>query len=107
MSVVKSQTVSDPFGGTQPVPGARINYRIVVSVAGSSTATASLLDDPIPVNTTYVPGTLTLNGGALSDASDVDGGSFLAAPAPHVQVRLGDLTQGAGPQTIEFSVTIN
>lgn len=107
MSVVKSQTVADPFGGAQPVPGARIRYRIVVSVAGSSTATASLLDDPIPVNTTYVPGTLTLNGGALSDAADVDGGSFLAAPAPHVQVQLGDLTQGAGPQTIEFSVTIN
>jgi uncharacterized repeat protein (TIGR01451 family) len=107
MSVVKSQTVADPFGGAQPVPGARINYRIVVTVAGSSTATASLLDDPIPVNTTYVPGTLALNGGGLSDAADADGGSFLAAPAPHVQVQLGDLTQGAGPQTIEFSVTIN
>lgn len=107
MSVVKSQTVFDPFGGAQPVPGAQIRYRISVSVTGTDTATASILDDAIPTNTTYVAGSLALNGGGLSDAADADVGAFAPAPAPRVQVQLGDLTQGAGAQIIEFSVTIN
>lgn len=107
MSVVKSRTVLDQFGGTRPVPGARINYRVVVSVAGTDTAVASLFDDPIPPNTTYVPGTLALNGAGLSDAADADAGEFIALPVPRLRVRLGDLTQASGAQTIDFAVTID
>lgn len=107
MAVVKSQTIADPFGGSQPVPGARILYRIVVTVTGSGAAAAALFDDPIPANTTYVASSLALNGSALSDAADADVGAYVAAPAPRVRATLGDLTQGSGPQTIEFAVTIN
>lgn len=107
ISVVKSQTVADPFGGAQPVPGARINYRIVVTVTGTDAASASLLDDAIPANTTYVTGSLTLNGSGLSDSADADPGEFVSLPAPRVRVQLGDLTQAAGPQTVDFAVTIN
>lgn len=107
MAVVKSQTVTDPFGGTQPVPGARIRYRIEVTVSGGGTAASASFDDPIPANTTYVAGSLALNGDALTDSADADAGAYAAAPAPRVQAALGDLTQGSGPQIIEFVVTIN
>jgi len=107
LSAVKSQSVQDPFGGAQPVPGAAITYQIVVTATGSGTALGAALSDAIPANTTYVAGSLQLNGAPLTDTLDGDVGSFTAAPAPGVTVGLGDLTAGAGPQTIVFRVTIN
>jgi uncharacterized repeat protein (TIGR01451 family) len=107
VNAVKSQVVADQFGGTRPVPGARINYTIVVSATGSGTALGSVFSDNIPVNTTYVPGTLRLNSTALSDGADADAGDFSTTPAARVRVTLGDLTQASGSQTIQFAVTIN
>ena len=107
LGVAKTQSVIDQFGGARPVPGARINYSIAVNATGSGTATGTVFSDNIPVNTTYVPGTLRLNGAALTDGADVDAGDFSTTPAPRVRVQLGNLTQASGSQTIEFAVTIN
>jgi uncharacterized repeat protein (TIGR01451 family) len=107
VAMVKSATVTDPFGGTTAVPGASIAYQIVVTVTGTGTAAGFAVDDPIPVNTTFVPGSLRLNGLALSDVADADAGEFQGGGAARIRVRLGDLTQAAGAQTLAFSVTIN
>src|SRR5689334_10379140 len=107
VKAVKSQTVVDQFGGARPVPGARINYSIAVSATGTGTASGAVFSDNIPTNTTYVPGTLRLNGAALTDGADVDAGDFATTPAARVRVTLGNLTQASGSQTIEFAVTIN
>jgi uncharacterized repeat protein (TIGR01451 family) len=107
LSAVKTQSIVDQFGGQRPLPGARINYQIVVTHSGSGTATASGFSDLIPANTTYVTGSLQLNGAALSDTADGDAGTFVSAPAPEVRVTLGDLGGASGPQTIQFAVTIN
>jgi uncharacterized repeat protein (TIGR01451 family) len=107
LNAVKSQTIVDQFGGTRPVPGARINYRIVVTPTGTGTANNVLITDAIPVNTTYVAGTLRLNSAALSDAADADAGQFVTAPAPQVRINLGNLTSASGVQTIDFAVVIN
>jgi uncharacterized repeat protein (TIGR01451 family) len=106
LSAVKSQAVLDPFGGSQPIPGAAITYQIVVTATGSGVALGAAFTDPIPASTTYVAGSLRLNGATLTDAADTDAGSFDLAPA-RVAVSLGDLTTAAGPQTIDFRVTIN
>jgi uncharacterized repeat protein (TIGR01451 family) len=106
VSAVKSQAVLDPFGGSQPVPGAAITYQIVVTATGTGVAVGTAFTDPIPASTTYVAGSLRLNGAPLTDAADADAGSFVLAPA-RVAVGLGDLTSAAGPQTIDFRVTIN
>ncbi|MCH8116700.1 MAG: DUF11 domain-containing protein [Proteobacteria bacterium] len=114
-------TESDPFDATadpalviekadsaDPVdPGATITYTITVEVTGAGTATASVISDPIPTFSTYAPGSITLNAAALSDAIDADVGEFDTSGAPTVVVRLGDLTQADGIQTIVFQVTIN
>lgn len=107
VSVVKSQVVADPFGGSQPVPGATVTYTITVEVTNSGTATASELRDPIPTYTTFVPNSITLNAAAISDAIDADAGELDTTGAPDVVVRLGNLTQADGVQTIVFQVTID
>jgi uncharacterized repeat protein (TIGR01451 family) len=107
ISVVKSQLINDPFGGTQPVTGATIAYSVSIEVTSTGTATASVFSDLIPTYTTYVPSSITLNALALSDATDADAGEYDKTGAPQVLVRLGDLTQADGVQTVVFQVTID
>ena len=64
VSIVKSVIVADPFGGTQPVPGATLTYTVDVQVTNTGTAVNSTVNDPIPVNTTYVPNSINLNARA-------------------------------------------
>ncbi|MEL7185570.1 MAG: hypothetical protein AAFN50_03905 [Pseudomonadota bacterium] len=106
ISFVKAQVVADQFGGTEPIPGATLTYTITVEVQSAGTATASVVRDPIPNFTTFVPDSITLNGGALTDLADADAGEYEAG-TPQIVVRLGDLTQADGVQTIVFQVTID
>jgi uncharacterized repeat protein (TIGR01451 family) len=94
------------FNDSTPVPGATITYQIAISATGSGTAQGATFTDAVPSNTTYVAGSLQLNGNALSDAADTDAGRFVVAPAG-VAVTLGDLTSASGSQTIQFAVTID
>ena len=89
------------------MPGAKITYQIVVSATGSGTAVGAIVADAVPSNTTYVPGSLRLNAGALTDATDGDAGQFSGPPTPGVTVALGDFSAASGPQTIQFVVTID
>ena len=108
LAAVKSQTIADQFGGTRPIPGARINYQVVITPSGTGTALAAMFSDAIPANTTYVPGSLELNNVALTDTGGADdAGEYTTTPAPQVRVSLGDLTSASGAQTVEFAVTIN
>lgn len=106
LAAVKSQAVVDPFGGTRPVPGARVAYQVVITATGTGTATGAVFSDLVPAGTTYVPGSLSLDGTSLTDAADADAGQFIASPAPAVRVALGDLAQADGPRTVRFEVTI-
>ncbi len=104
--VSKSVAATDQFGGTQPLPGATLRYTITVSVSGAGTASGVVITDPIPANTTYTAGSLSLNGGPLTDAADGDAGERIGVPGT-VTVRLGDLTSASPVQTILFDVRIN
>lgn len=107
ISIIKSQSVADPVGGAQPIPGATITYTMTVEVLGSGTATGSVLQDPVPNFTTFVPNSLALNGVSLTDAADADAGEIDTTGAPTVVVRLGDLAIADGSQTVMFQVTID
>jgi uncharacterized repeat protein (TIGR01451 family) len=109
LSVVKSAAiVSDPINGTganrKAIPGAVIEYSIVVTNTGAANATSVALSDNIPANTTYVPASITLNAGALTDAADADAGTFTGTA---VNVNAGTVTSGGGTATVTFRVTIN
>ncbi|MFQ5609268.1 MAG: hypothetical protein ACE5F8_03260 [Woeseiaceae bacterium] len=107
VTVVKAQAVADPFGGTEPVPGATITYTITVDVAGTGTATGSVFNDAIPTFASYVANSIFLNGAPLTDAIDADAGELDTSSVPTVVVRLGDLTLADGTQTVVFQVTID
>lgn len=107
VSVAKAQAVADPFGGTQPLPGATITYTVTVEVTSSGTATAAVVRDAIPAFSTFVPNSITLNAVAISDQVDGDTGELDTSGAPTVVVRLGDLAQVDGVQTVTFQVTID
>jgi len=64
-------SITDPFGGSQPVPGAEIRYEIIVSVSGAGTANTMTVTDPIPADTIY-SGFLSVDNG-LATSSTVSG----------------------------------
>ena len=103
VSFVKSALVADPFGGATSVPGSTITYTLVATVNGSGTLTALAIADAIPAGTTYKPGSLTLEGGALTDALDADRGEFGGSA---IAVRPGDVP-ASQTRTVTFAVTIN
>lgn len=108
LTAVKASVVTDPFGGTSPVPGATIRYTITVTVTGTGTAFAAAVNDPIPANTTYTGNSLTLAGASLSDQVDGDAGELdSSGTVPAIVVRLGDLTAADGDQIITFDVVID
>lgn len=101
--LIKSAVVADPFGGARPVPSAIITYTIVADVTGSGNVTGLAVTDAIPAGTTYQPGTLTLEGAALSDPADGDAGQ---AGAAGIAVQLGTIAASA-TRTVTFKVKIN
>ncbi|RAK37838.1 putative repeat protein (TIGR01451 family) [Actinoplanes lutulentus] len=70
--IVTTMTATDVNGGPL-VPGDEIEYRIAVRNDGNDIADGVTLADAMPVFTTYVPGTLRIQGSAVTDAADADG----------------------------------
>jgi len=104
LALVKSATVLDPFGGTQPIPGAVITYQIVATVSGTGTLNNLQVTDAVPAATTYNNETITLDGAAQTDdATDADAGAF---DGSEISVNLGDVAGGT-TRTITFDATIN
>jgi uncharacterized repeat protein (TIGR01451 family) len=106
VTVLKSAAISDASGGSVPSSGATVVYTIRVSAVGQGIAAGAIFHDATPAHTTYVAGSLALNGAALSDTADTDGGEYIAATSELV-VALGDLAPMAGSQEVKFAVTID
>ena len=100
----KSQIILASDGSSNAVHGATVTYTIAAHFAGQGHVRGSVLSDPIPDGTDYVPGSLRLDGLALSDAVDGDAGSADAA-GTGVSVMLGDVAAPA-LRTVRFQVTI-
>ncbi len=104
VTLTKSAVITDPFGGSTPVPGAIITYSLISHATGTGTATAMHVIDAIPANTTYQAGTVTLNGNTLTDAADSDAGT---SGTTGIDVLLGDVVGGTPDKTVTFKVKIN
>ncbi|MCP4573753.1 MAG: DUF11 domain-containing protein [bacterium] len=106
VSLVKSAIVAGPGGGIDPVPGSVVTYYINVTADGGGTARSVVVTDPVPAPAVYIPDTLRLNGGLLSDAADMDAGDYSVTVPGALTVQLGDLTATSQPQIIAFQVSI-
>lgn len=107
VTLTKSATIADPFGGQRPVPGAVVTYSLVATVSGAGTLNNLAINDPIPAGATYQPGSLTLQVAAapvttLTDAPDADAGNFNGT---RVAVSAGNVPAGE-TRTVTFRVVI-
>ena len=103
VDLIKSATVRDPFGGTGIVPGATITYAIRAEVKGSGSVSDLVVTDAAPADTTYVAGSLKLDGATLTDAADADAGR---SNTSGISVDLGTVS-GGSRRTVTFQVTID
>lgn len=101
-SLEKRQSVRDPMGGTAAVVGSTITYELIVRVTGSRVLDEVTVTDPIPAGAAYVPGSLSLDGRALTDSGDIDAGS---GGTGGIAVTLGRVS-AAGAHRIAFQVLI-
>lgn len=108
IAFVKSQSVADPFGGTQTVPGSVITYTLVATVSGTGTLTNVAVSDAVPANTTYQVGSMTLQAAGLTDAADADAGRTITSGlvVTGIDVALGAVA-GGQTRTVTFRVTVN
>lgn len=102
LAYTKNATVSGP-NGTQPVSGATIQYTLTVTPSGSATASSVVVTDPVPANTTFVPGSLLLNGTAVAPAV----GDYNVTTPGAITVKLGNVPGSASAQVVQFQVKIN
>lgn len=98
ISITKSASVVDPYGTSNAISGAIVTYSLIVHVAGSGTASGLVVIDNFPAGTAYVPGSVTLGGVALTDAT--------GATASGIRVSLGDVPAGSPDMTVTFKVKL-
>ncbi len=103
--------VQDPFGcnaasGCKIVPGSILTYRIDIAGSGVGAVDALSVIDPIPLDTSYVPNSIVVNGVAKTDAADGDLTDFGITLGNTVTYTPGTVT---APMTswFTFRVTIN
>lgn len=115
-NVVKTGT--DVNGGSL-LAGDVFRWRVALSNTGLDTGTNVVLTDNIPVNMTYVPGSLRVisgaNAGVKTDASADDQAEYISSGTPRVVFRLGTGANGSSGGSIaynestiiEFDTTVN
>lgn len=90
------------LGSTDVFKGSVIHYKIEASVVGVGTLNTVVIQDVMPIGTTYVNGTLRLNGTVLSDAGHVSGRT--------ITVPVGDMVQTSTlhpTHIVEFDVKVD
>ncbi|MEV4418624.1 hypothetical protein AB0L40_01450 [Patulibacter sp. NPDC049589] len=116
--IEQTKTVTDVNGGLVE-QGDVLEYAITTKNTGQDGATNDVLRDPIPANTTYVPGSITVtNPGstatAISDTSGNDTGEYDATNG-RIVTRLGTgatasaggtIPAGSGTYTVRFQVKV-
>ncbi|MEQ8849359.1 SdrD B-like domain-containing protein [Botrimarina sp.] len=88
--------VSKSVDGASAVPGATLEYEIVVTNDGPSTATGVTLADTLPTGVTYVSGATTVSGQSVNGS----------AGSPTVTSTIGTLAAGASA-TVTINVSVD
>ena len=99
-------TLAASPSGSQ-LPGTTITYTISFQNVGAASVSSLLITDGIPVNTTYVAGSMRQNvTTVLTDAADADAGVLISGTKGSVQFNIGTVASGANG-TVSFQVTID
>jgi uncharacterized repeat protein (TIGR01451 family) len=107
LTVTKSSTpLSDPLNGTtnpKLIPGATAQYCILIQNAGALTASNLVINDPLPANVAFVPGTIR-SGTSCAGAATVEPNSLITGTT--LTRNLASLGAGAS-FALTLQVTIN
>ena len=111
--------VRDNLGGsgTQPVPGADVDYTLTIAVIGTGIANTVIVSDPLPIELALKGGingvvNVSINGAAsveMTAASDGDSATYTYDADTKIytiSVDLGDRTAGEVASIIQFTTTI-
>jgi uncharacterized repeat protein (TIGR01451 family) len=93
----------------RPNPGDTIEYTVTLVNTGTKQAEDVVFVDPLPDRTTFVPGSMTLNGQPLTDAADGDVGDFDATNPAAITVKVGAISnvEGANSASLAFRVQVD
>jgi uncharacterized repeat protein (TIGR01451 family) len=88
----------------KPIPGATVQYTITLTNSGAAPADAVGISDAVPANTTFVCGSMTLNGNPVADPPNC-----ATTPPASLSATVGTLSNVApnNVATFVFRVTIN
>ena len=105
-----SEVLSDGLGNVAPdayaVPGATVRYTVVVTNTGTADATNVVIVDATPANTTYVAGTITLDGVIKTDINGDDEADYGVTNGNSVTAVVPLMGLGSSA-TVTFDVLIN
>jgi len=96
-----SKTVDQPSATIGDV----LTYTIAYTASGSGSATNFRIVDLVPTGTSYVPGSMRLNGALLTDAAGDDAGVFELAQN-RINVSVGAIA-GGNTGTVTFQVRVD
>ncbi len=99
------QIVDDADRSGSATSGDILEYTVVIT-NGQTNVTGAIFADTIPENTTYVPGSITVNSVSMTDAQDGDQADFDSHVPNGISVAIGDMSPGQSV-TITFRVRIN
>lgn len=118
LTVTKTSVLlSDGINATDPkaIPGATLEYCILVTNSGTVTGTSVTATDPLPSNTTYVPATIT-SGTTCANATTVEDDNnsgadetdpFGASVSGSTLTATGNTLSPGSAIAIKFRATIN
>lgn len=104
VDLTKAVSLVDPFGGDSAVPGSVATFTLTATVVGNGSLDSLVITDSIPDDTTYVAGSLALDGGALTDQSGDDAGE--GSDTAGISVDIGTVN-GGDTFEVTFDVTID
>jgi uncharacterized repeat protein (TIGR01451 family) len=98
----RAKTVS-PQGSV--LPGAVLNYSVTTKNSGNLPATGSTAQDSLPANTSYVPGSTTLNGVPVPD---IAGGSpYQVVNEIHSSGAFAGVVDAGATATLNYQLRVN
>lgn len=81
ISLVKSASVKNVDATLASATAREVEYSLAYQNTGNTTATNVTITDVLPAGLTYVAGSATVNGTAVSDTADADGYNFTSGTA--------------------------
>ena len=104
-----SSVVRDPVNGTtnpRLIPGATVQYCILLTNNGPAAITNATVSDPLPANITFVPGTLANGTGCASTSTSLISGTGMSIAGNTVTATVGTFAANTTLAFV-FNATVN